>query len=197
MEKHAWLVSCCGSLWDNAVTERVIGTKEEIRKYLLDLVTEEREEKEKDDGDETWDYGAETLDDVYEINNDGDDRIYASACFDDGHSDYVARIETDEIIVVTKEGEDVKDWFITIGGSDIDNVYVEKIRASKEDARKYIFGLCKEAMDNQEENDWEFGTDTLEDVQDMDDGGFYGFACYHFSHDDYTARIDDGSTKEL
>jgi len=69
MEKHTWLVSCCGSLWDNAVTERVIGTKEEIRKYLLDLVTEEREEKEKDDGDETWDYGAETLDDVYEVND--------------------------------------------------------------------------------------------------------------------------------
>ena len=41
MEKHTWLVSCCGSLWDNAVTERVIGTKEEIRNYILDLLTEE------------------------------------------------------------------------------------------------------------------------------------------------------------
>lgn len=30
MEKHTWLVSRCGSLWDNAVTERVIGTTARI-----------------------------------------------------------------------------------------------------------------------------------------------------------------------
>lgn len=76
MEKHTWLVFCYGSLWDNAVTERVIGTKEEVRKYLLDLVTKEREEKEKDDGDESWDDGAETLDDVYEVNDPPPSRMF-------------------------------------------------------------------------------------------------------------------------
>lgn len=61
---------------------RFIGTKEEVKRKLLDMIQEDREEDKVN-----WEYGTETVDDVQDR---GCLEFYAYGCYSDYHIDYSA-----------------------------------------------------------------------------------------------------------
>lgn len=111
-EIYDWLVAKSGSEWDDAIAERVRGTKEDIKQYLFDMVESSR----KAHPDE-WDFGTESVEEVSEIDHgspyvyaeggpylyaDGGPYFYAYACYFDSHEDYTARIDTGEVKALSK-----------------------------------------------------------------------------------------------
>lgn len=61
---------------------RFIGTEEEVKEKLLDMVQEDREKDEVN-----WEYGTESVDDVQD---GGCLEFYACGCYSDYHIDYSA-----------------------------------------------------------------------------------------------------------
>lgn len=81
-KKQTWYVGIGGSDSDCVVMYKVIGTKAEIKRYLVGLV-----KKDKNESPDDWDWGTEKVSDL-EIMASGE--INASACFDNWHNDYSA-----------------------------------------------------------------------------------------------------------
>lgn len=91
---HEWIVAMSGSDQDDAEAEHVVGTEDDVKRYLLTKVNEAVDTYCQEDGmtrEEFFDkyFATETVDEITE-NRYG--RLYAFACFDDSHNDYTAEI---------------------------------------------------------------------------------------------------------
>lgn len=84
-EKYTWLVGTCGTESDGVDLERVYGTKEQVKRYLVSCVLED-----KDGSCDNWEYGTETVDQVEERHNGN---LYAYGAYSGSHIDYEATRE--------------------------------------------------------------------------------------------------------
>ena len=71
--------------------KKVIGTKSQVKKLLLDMAIADAEIAEYIN---RWESGAETIDDVVESK---DGSLYCYQCFDDFHIDYSAIPDTEPV----------------------------------------------------------------------------------------------------
>lgn len=85
VEKNTWIIGKCGTEWDGVDLERVYGTKEQIKKYLVDCVLRDKSVFEDD-----YDYGIESVNRVEERSNGN---LYAYGVYHNTHIDYEAMIE--------------------------------------------------------------------------------------------------------
>ena len=90
-----WIVGICCTESDGVNLYRVNGTKEQVKKYLIDCV---REDKQNDE--DSWDYGDE---DIAEIREERDGSMSAFATYSDYHIDYTAIPESKAEIEYLKE----------------------------------------------------------------------------------------------
>ena len=79
---QTYIIGIGGSEADGVNVHRVRGTKQQVKKHLVDLVNRDR----VNDSD-AWEYGSEKIKDVEERQ---DDSLYAYGCYSDYHIDYQA-----------------------------------------------------------------------------------------------------------
>ncbi len=82
--KKIWIIGMSGSEWDDVVTYRVCGTKNEVKKHLAKLVRDAKKENPN-----SFDYGDTTMKSVQERGN----KLYAGATYSSFHEDYTATPE--------------------------------------------------------------------------------------------------------
>lgn len=82
------------------------------------------------------------------------------------------------------------DWVIGICNSAADGVTIYRFYGTKYDVKQKLLFLVLKDKKNDEEN-WEYGTESIEDVRDEDNGLGYEWCAYgNYSdyHIDYTAK---------
>ena len=82
------------------------------------------------------------------------------------------------------------DWIIGICSSGADGVKIYMFRGTKEEVKEKLLTLITEDKNNDEDN-WDFGCESIDDIRDEYNGlgyEFYGYGCYHDYHIDYTAK---------
>jgi hypothetical protein len=85
-----WIIGIGGSDCDDVITERVSGTKRQVKKYLKDLVASDR-----DNDSEGWDYGTTAIDGESGVEERTNGILYAFGEYDNYHIDYTATPEMD------------------------------------------------------------------------------------------------------
>lgn len=79
-------------------------------------------------------------------------------------------------------------WIFGICSSTGDCVDMFRFNGTKEGAKAKLLSFIEEDRYNADEP-WEYGTETLENVQEYDDGyELYGYGCYQTYHTDYSAK---------
>lgn len=81
-------------------------------------------------------------------------------------------------------------WIIGICSSGSDGVKLLSFVGTKEEIKTKLMQLILEDKVNDEEN-WDFGCESANDIRDECNGlgyEFYGYGCYHDYHIDYTAK---------
>lgn len=89
-----------------------------------------------------------------------------------------------------------KTWFIATGGSACDDVYLEKVVGTEEQVKEYLFGLVCRDKEGDIEN-WDFGTETVDEIQKKPNGHLYAFGCFSDYHIDYVAILDADITPTI
>lgn len=88
-KRKNWLIGICFSDGEGIYLNRVSGTKEQVKKYLMEKYNEH-----KDDDSDKFDFGTEAEDNIEE-GEDGSLYLYAS--YEDFHIDYNAVPEMEPI----------------------------------------------------------------------------------------------------
>lgn len=83
--KQNWIIGMSGSEWDDVVTYRVFGSKNDVKKHLAALVRES-----KNENPDCFEYGDTSIKSITERN---DGSLYAGATFSSYHNDYTATPE--------------------------------------------------------------------------------------------------------
>ena len=91
-EKKYWLIGRHSSEGDSSWLYRVYGTENKVKKHLLAMVKEDREENP-----ESWEYGTERIKDVEAAYDSPPGGLYAVGCYTDCHYDYSAVPEKEVI----------------------------------------------------------------------------------------------------
>ena len=87
-------------------------------------------------------------------------------------------------------GEEQKEtWIIGCGGSDNDGVTLEKTVGTKKDVKNHLCALATEERAEDPDN-YDFGTETPEEVEERSDGSLYAFVCFCDHHVDFSAWRD-------
>ena len=79
-------------------------------------------------------------------------------------------------------------WIIGIGGSDLDGVDVLRVYGTKPQVKKYLLELAK---DERCSEDYDFGTETINEILERDNGSLYAFNCFYDHHTDYEATPEN------
>ena len=79
-----------------------------------------------------------------------------------------------------------KVYIIGIGGSNIDRVIIGRVIGTENQVKEYLLQLVKEDKENDEDN-YEHGTETIDDIEIMQLGEMNAYGCYYDCHIDYTA----------
>lgn len=86
MKKQDYIVAICNTEADGVVIERVNGTEEEVKAYLLSLVMEDRKEDEA-----AWEDDFTNTIDIADIDKTNAGELNAYNTFAHYHIDYTAR----------------------------------------------------------------------------------------------------------
>lgn len=81
-----WIIGVCNTSGEGIAFFRFYGTKEEVAKKLLAMVEEDKEVAEEWGN---WDYGTESIDEIYD-NYSYYKQLYAYGVYHDYHIDYCA-----------------------------------------------------------------------------------------------------------
>ena len=81
-----WIIGVSGSDMDDVVVYKFTGTVDDAKNKLVDLVYDERKERQNDDFYD-WDFGTESVKDI-SVSPRG--KLYAFGCYRDYHTDYTA-----------------------------------------------------------------------------------------------------------
>lgn len=84
-EAQIWIIGVSGCEMDDVIISRVCGTEKQVKKYLVNLIKED-----KNEGYGRFDYGTTTL---KEIEKRDDGSLYGYAVYSRYHNDYVATPE--------------------------------------------------------------------------------------------------------
>ena len=80
-----WIIGMSGSDADDVITYRVVGTKKQVKKHLINCIKDDRDEDR-----DNFEYGTTAMKDL-ETRYDGS--IYGYTCFSDHHNDFTATPE--------------------------------------------------------------------------------------------------------
>lgn len=87
MDKKWWIIGIGGSDTDDVDMYKFYGTKEEIKKCLLEKVINDQPTDNNENDYNGWQYGTDNINDIVERPNGS---LYAYNCYTDNHTDYVA-----------------------------------------------------------------------------------------------------------
>ena len=85
-------------------------------------------------------------------------------------------------------------WVIGICDSGTEGISFRRVYATEEDAKAYLFKLIEEDRKAHEEDGYDeldFGTETLEEIQNDGPGRWYGYNCYLYSHVDFSLENEE------
>ena len=77
-------------------------------------------------------------------------------------------------------------WIVGIGGNEDAGVSLHKVFGTKEEIKAYIVSRVQAEKENPDA-DFDFGSDTPEDIEEQPNGALYGYACFDNSYIDYEA----------
>lgn len=78
-------------------------------------------------------------------------------------------------------------WIIGIGGSDMDGVAFCIAEGTKDEIKeRLVLSVLGAKNLDENEGDWDFGTESVDEVQEIDDS-LYAFACFCDHHEDFEA----------
>ena len=79
------------------------------------------------------------------------------------------------------------DWIIAIANSDSDGVTIRRFFGTEDDVKSLLVSLVKEDKENDEEG-YEYGTESVDEVEADRSGRFDAYATYSGYHIDYSAE---------
>ena len=83
-------------------------------------------------------------------------------------------------------------WLVGRSGTTTDGVFFDKVYGTKKQVKKYLFDQVMEERESDPFNHWDFGTESVDEVEERPDGTLYAFGCYSDTHTDYSAiRMDE------
>lgn len=91
----------------------------------------------------------------------------------------------------SKKTDWVHDWVIGICSSEANGVRILRFRGSVEEMKAKLLSLI-EADRNRDSDNWEHGSENIEEIDDLSNGlGYelYGYGNYVDYHVDYTAKV--------
>lgn len=104
MKKQDWIIGSCDSGGEGVFTQMVRGTKQEVKRYMMQMILEDRMEEV-----DTFDFGTGCASDMEERHGDA---VYGLNCFSDHHIDYEARPANQPIVLASVlEAENKLVWF--------------------------------------------------------------------------------------
>ena len=98
-KKYIWTIGICNSDGEGVQFYRVEGNEDAVKKYLFDLLENDR--KNFEDWGDDWDCGTESVEDVSTVTLHKE--FYAYAVYQDFHIDYSAILEEEPIILLAEE----------------------------------------------------------------------------------------------
>lgn len=81
-------------------------------------------------------------------------------------------------------------WVIAVCNTNCDGVDIYKFYGTVDEVKNKLVSLVIEGK-NEDEDSWDYGNDTTEDVKVVSSSELYAFGCYYNYHIDYTARKFD------
>ena len=80
------------------------------------------------------------------------------------------------------------EWIISICNSGGEGVINYRAKATKEAIQRLLYREVLEDRKKMDLDDYDFGTDNVDEIDVLDDGGFYAYSTFTNCHIDYVAR---------
>ena len=84
-----------------------------------------------------------------------------------------------------KKTEEVMNWLVGIGGTEVDGVMMERVTGTKKQVVKHLVSLVRRDRDADPEG-WDYGSTAMKDVVDRG-GELYAYGVFSDYHIDYSA----------
>lgn len=85
-----------------------------------------------------------------------------------------------------KEFGKKENWIIGVGGSELDGVDIYRVFGRKTQVKQKMLQLIQETQ-SLDEDSYESGTETIEDIEERPNGSLYACVCFWYSHVDCEA----------
>lgn len=82
----------------------------------------------------------------------------------------------------------MNEWIMGICDTEFDGIEYVYVLGTEEQVKEYMLKLIKEERETEEKKDlFDFGTETIEELQTRSDGSIYGYNNFEWGHTDYEA----------
>lgn len=97
--KELWIIGIANSESERVVIQQVLGTLNEVKNHLVNLIKEDRKNDE-----ENYDFGSDDVDDIeeYYVDNDDSNKIYqleGFATYLEYHINYTATLTSENTVI--------------------------------------------------------------------------------------------------
>mgnify|MGYP007106870995 FL=1 len=97
--KELWIIGIANSESERVVIQQVLGTVDEVKNHLVNLIKEDRKNDE-----ENYDLGSDDVDDIeeYYVDNDDSNKIYqleGFATYHEYHINYTATLASENTVI--------------------------------------------------------------------------------------------------
>lgn len=82
----------------------------------------------------------------------------------------------------------MNDWIIGVCSSGANGVHMSRFYGTKEEVKRKLSEMVLTDKKEDEVN-WEYGTEFVEDVEELGTNEMYAYGCYSDYHIDYTAKL--------
>ena len=79
---------------------------------------------------------------------------------------------------------EIKEWMLGIGGSEVNNVVMYRFSGTTEQAKKLLFEIIQEDVENDKENYIE-GTESIDEIGEDKDGALSGYNSFESCDSEY------------
>lgn len=79
-------------------------------------------------------------------------------------------------------------WIIGVCCTESDGVFIYRIYGSREQVKEKLLELVKQDQESNLES-WDYGTETVEDIEERGLNELYAYGCYADYHIDYSAVL--------
>lgn len=77
-----------------------------------------------------------------------------------------------------------QNWIIGMSGTEWDTVETYRVCGTKDEVKEHLVKLTQKHTSSE---DYEYGTEAVDEVQEESNGVLYAYVCFTNSHNDYTA----------